>query len=211
MKFKSSLAICLVAVGTLLVGCDSGSRQADSNQENSAQEKRSSHPKLSLHKPKTLSAAIQRLNQLHVALIGDGDFPAPIEIAYVEVIHGEGASGHSHFYSAASYDSNRNDDPHGGHHEENEKVSRHSMEVDARTELTDIARWLPKIAAKSNLDESNWNSVDSVSDRLTEIIDAIEKDASDASFRETWKSKADQVQSMLDELQAINDSSGAVK
>ena len=85
------------------------------------------------------------------------------------------------------------------------------MEVGLRTELVDIITWLPKIAAKSNLSESNWNSVNSISSSLAKIIDEVGADVSDDSFRESWKSKSDEIQPMLNELQTINDSSGVVQ
>ena len=80
-----------------------------------------------------------------------------------------------------------------------------------RTELVDIITWLPKIAAKSNLNESNWNSVNSISSRLAKIIDEVGVDVSDDSFRESWKSKSDEIQPMLNEIQAIIDSTGVVQ
>lgn len=216
---KVEWSVCFIVMCGLLVGCDMATQQTQSNQEKSSQKNADadthSHPNLSLHKPKTLVNAVQRLSQMHDALRADGEFPTPITIQYVEVIHGQGASGHSHFYSATEYDATEGDgehDGHPGHHsEENETVKYHSMEVDLRTELTDIVGWLPDIAAKSNLDETDWNAVNSVSDNLTKIIAAIPADASDASFRESWKQKSAEIKVMLDELQAFVDSSGTAK
>jgi len=217
MKFKKIATVYLIAVCALLVGCNAEIQKANSNQESWMQEGADSHPhpNLSLHKPKTFSSAIQRLKQMHESLIGDGDFPPPVAIPYVEVIHGQGAAGHSHFYSAAEYEATEGGTGHDGypgeHSEEDERVKHHSMEVDLRTELTDVAAWLPKIAAKSNLNETDWNSVDSISGRLSKIIVAIASNASDASFRESWKLKSEEVGTMLAELQTFDDSSGATE
>ena len=214
MKFKEITTICLIAICALLTGCDAESQQGKSSQENSDSASHS-QPKLSLHKPKEFSAAVQRLCQMHESLIGDGDFPAPITIPYVEVIHGEGASGHSHYYSASEYEAMGEKTEHDGfpgeHSEEDEKVKERSMEIDLRTELTDVARWLPEIAAKSNLNEADWNSVKSISNRLTSVIEAIASDSTDASFRESWKQKSKEAEAILNELQTFVDSSGATK
>jgi len=203
----------------LLVGCNTASQPASSDQEKSSAKGKDMQPKLSLHKPKTFPNAITRLKQMHEALLEDGEFPAPTTVHYVEVIHGTGASGHSHYYSAADYEANKGegeeDHDHypGEHdHEEHETVKQRSMEVDLRTELTDVVRWLPDIAAKSDLNETAWNSVDSISGRLTEIINAIEADAADDSFRATWKLKSKEIDSMLGELQShVATSSGESK
>lgn len=217
MKSINSLTIGLFVVTALLVGCNGDARQANSNQKNVVS---SSHPKL--YKPKTFLAATQRLKQLHESLMADGDFPDPVKIEYVEVLHGQGASAHSHFYSAASYQANKNghghddhsdghDDHSDGHSESDERVKHHSVEVGLRAELADIIIWLPKIAAKSNLSEADWNSVDSISSQLTKVIEEIGADASDASFRESWKLKSDEIRTALDKVQAINESVGAAK
>ncbi|MFK7766155.1 MAG: hypothetical protein AB8B55_02850 [Mariniblastus sp.] len=216
MKFKTITAVCLISTVALLAGCSSDLQQANSNQKNASQKSDSaSHPKLSLHKPKELSAAIQRVSQLHESLMASGDFPSPVKIPYVEVIHGEGAAGHSHFYSEADYEATEGNTAHDGypgeHHEEDEKVKHHTMEIDVRTELTDIAGWLPDIAAKSNLNEADWNSVKSLSSSFTKVISEIAPDASDASFRESWKLKSKEIEAMLDDFGELVDSSGAKK
>lgn len=206
MKLINIRAICLIAMLALVVGCNTGAEQ-DSAQSSDSH----AHPNLSLHKPKNLSTAIDRLQQMHASLIADGELPAPISIPYVEVIHGEGAAGHSHFYSEAEFEAGEEDDQDDHHHEEDEKVKHHTMEIDLRTELADVIGWLPDIAAKSDLTETDWNSVKSTSSSLTEIIDGVPSDASDASFRETWKTKSEEIKAMLDGLKGFADSSGAVK
>ena len=212
MKLKNNgVTICLLMMGALLVGCDTATQQADSNQGESIKGK-NSQPNLLLHKPKTFAIAVQRLKQIDESLLADGDFPAPTTIKYVEVIHGTGASGHSHYYTAESYDAHGGEDEHDDHHEEDETVKRRSVEIDTRTELTDITRWLPDIAAKSSLNENGWKSVKSISNRLTEIIDSISADASDEAFREAWKLKSKEIEPMLDELDTLADaSSGDMK
>ena len=207
MKLKNNgMAIYLLVMGALLMGCDTATQQANSNQGAAIKEK-DSQPNLSLHKPKTFAIAVQRLKQLDESLLADGDFPAPSTIKYVEVIHGTGASGHSHYYTAESYDAHGGEDKHDDHHEEDETVKRRSVEIGLRREVTDIAGWLPDIAAQSNLNESGWNSVKFISSQLAEIIDSIPADASDETFRESWKLKSKEIKPMLNELQTLVDSS----
>lgn len=223
---KVKTAICFVVMCTLLVGCENASQQMSSDRGQSAGAESGAEngatPKLSLHKPKTLTAAVERLQQIHRSLLGDGDFPAPTTIQYVEVIHGTGASGHSHYYTAADFeatggaddhdhdhdhghdDHGHDDHDHAGerHREEGEVIKRRSLEVDLRTELTDIVRWMPDIAAKSDLNESQWNFVKSISDQLTAIIDGAAADATDdSSFRQAWRLKTEKIEPMLGELQ----------
>lgn len=211
MKSKIHLSICLLAISALLIGCNGESTQSNSTQGSSGS---SSHPKL--YKPKTFTAAIQRLKGMHESLMADGEFPAPVTIEYVEVLHGEGASAHSHFYPAASYEAHEHDDEHDDDHsdrhsEEGETVKHHSMEVNLRTELTDVTTWLPKIAAKSNLSETDWNSVDSISSQINKLISELGAGIPDSEFRESWKLKSDEIETMLAKLQTICDSSGAAK
>jgi hypothetical protein len=211
MKSLSTI-IGFLAICVILAGCGE-SQQSDSDQNGSSKKNADSdtHPNLSLHKPKSLSVAVLRLKEMHEALVADGDFPAPKTIKYVEVIHGQGASGHSHFYSAADYEANGGDEHDDDHEEEHEKVEHRSMEIDLRTELTDITGWLPDIAADSNLNETEWNSVEAISDRLSKIIGTIAADESDSSFRESWKLKSKEVESMLGDLEKFVDSSGTSK
>ena len=209
MKFKKIKAmICLATLCAFLVGCNTETNESSSSKAKALQAELDSfsQPNLSLHKPKTLSSAIERLKQINESLTSKEEFPEPTTIKYVEVIHGKGASGHSHYYTAESYAANGGEDDHDDHaddHEHEETVKHRSVEVDFRTELKDIVRWLPDIAAKSNLNETQWNSVDSISERLTKIIEGIPEDASDESFRESWKLKSDEIEPMFNELQTL--------
>ena len=129
------------------------------------------------------------------------------------MIHGQGASAHSHFHRADDYEAHEDgehDDDH--HHEEDEKVEHSSVEVDLRTELSDVVAWLPDIAAQSNLNEAAWTSANSTSRSLTKIIDAIGEEATDNEFRESWRKQSKEIEPMLDGLQTLSDaSSGEAK
>ena len=93
------------------------------------------------------------------------------------------------------------------HGEEDEQIEHHTMNVDLRTELADIVAWLPDIAPSSNLNETNWNSVDAIAKRLASVIDGIGEDVADSAFRESWKLKSQKIEAMLDELQSLVDAS----
>jgi len=58
--------------------------------------------------------------------------------------------------------------------------------MDAADEMVDIVRWLPELAADSDLTEEPWNRVDQLSLRLEEILTAVlaqERDQRAAAYR----------------------------
>lgn len=198
LPFTATLGFCLLAIFS---GCSEQTAKSSGASDSSE-----AHHNLSLHKPKNLSAAVSRMVELHESLISSDAFPEPAKIKYVEVIHGMGPGGHSHFYLESEYD------PAAGHEEqsafpgeevESEEVKHLVAEVDCRTELKDITGWLPDIAAWGESSESDWKVASNASKRLQEILDAIPEDASDASFRDSWKAKSKEVEVIFDELKAI--------
>jgi hypothetical protein len=204
MKLSKIITIASsILLFAVLVGCDSKSDGGDSNSESASH----SQPNLSLHKPKGFLPAIDRLAEIHGSLVGSGEFPAPTKIDYVEVVHGEGPSGHSHYYLASEYESGGEDDHHDGypgeHHEEDEKVKHQVFEIAVREELKDVVSWLPEIAAKSDLGESEWSKVSEASKSLTKVIESVAKDATDNSFRDAWKKNAEDIDAQLEKLRAI--------
>ncbi len=202
---EKSTVVSILLLFVMLTGCDSKTSQSDPVAEKEQSTQR--HPFLELHKPKELAVAVTRLVEIHESLMGSGEFPSPIKIDYVEVIHGEGDSGHSHFYLASEYSESggevESDGYPGEEVEVDEKVKHYVMEVGSRAEIGDVASWLPGIAAKSNVGESDWTSVSEVSKGLKDIIDSIPDDATDVSFRESWKTKVKDVESMLGKLREI--------
>lgn len=216
MTTKTAKSILLIAMCGLLAGCDVGMREASSPQNNPSLSHSEAHPKLSFHKPKNFVSAVGRLREIHESLVADGEFPEPVSFQYVEVIHGEGPSGHSHFYTAESYDANHDShhDQYPGEnheHEEDETVKYHSTTVNVRTELTDVVAWLPEIAAESDFNEADWNSVKTISEQLKEFLEAIDSSSPDASFRDAWKLKSEDIRALLGELEMLSASLGAVK
>ncbi len=202
---KQLSIVSLILLFAMLTGCDSKTSQMNSGAKQGDSEHL--HPFLELHKPKELAVAVARIGEIHQSLMTSGEFPSPIKVEYVEVIHGEGASRHAHFYLTSEYNNSGGEVEHDGfpgeEAEEDEKVKNHVMEITSREELGDLAGWLPGIAAKSSAGEEDWNSVSEVSKRLKEIIESIPTDATDVSFLEAWQTKAKDVESMLDKLNEV--------
>lgn len=124
-------------------------------------------PKLTFHMPKTFGDAVGRLVKIHAVLNSSGQIPEPTKFKVVEVIHGTGAVAHSHFHLYRS--DGGGDDGHS--HEGMERAEKlHDLEVDIFTEYVDIARWLPSIAADSNMEKSDWDRVKKLSGSLEELL-----------------------------------------
>jgi hypothetical protein len=51
--------------------------------------------------------------------------------------------------------------------------TRSPNELDWFVELQDVARWLPELAADSDLEEASWNRVDEVAQRLVDRTTAV--------------------------------------
>jgi len=132
------------------------------------------------HKPKELKDAINRMRQLHDAIVSSEALPEPIQYQVKEVIHGTGASGHSHYYLHDSDSDDKRESDHG-HETVGEIV--HDVSIDAFVELKDLAKWLPKIASDSNMGESKWSKVNEVSKQLTPTLTEVVERSSEAGER----------------------------
>lgn len=193
----SVLVVCLIL---LMAGC-----QGDSTSGREGQAPKSNAELFSLHRPKTLAAAVDRLIEMHESIVsGQVDLPAPREIEYVEVIHGEGAAGHSHYFLASEFEQNDGKVVHDDHHEDmKETIERRTFEVDFYLELTDLANWLPYVGAELDLGESQWNTVNATSKTLKGIFKEIGSNADDATFRSTWQSKSDKIEKSLQAVRKV--------
>lgn len=188
---------CSVLLIGILFGCQPNSNTAVSELDIAPQ------AGLKLHQPKTFSAAINRLAEINESLLSAAPFPEPLQVDYVEVVHGSGPGGHSHFYLAAAYDAN-GEEEHGDHHsEEDETVKRLVATIPLKTELPDVVKWLPDLAAESNTSESDWTIASDTAKRLTQILDAIPEDTSDKDFRDAWKQQAKEIEPLLTKLQTL--------
>ena len=145
------------------------------------------------HKPKELKTAVSRMRELHDAITSSEPLPEPIEYQIKEVVHGTGASGHSHYYlrdhesSSSEPEHDETEDHDHDHETSDEKI--HDVKVDAFVELKDLAKWLPKIASDSNMAESEWSKVNDISKQMTPMLSEIVKQSTDndkrrASYRD---------------------------
>ena len=193
-KFTVGL-IATIFVGLLLSGCDSN----PTNNAKVGSKKNSGLPKLKFHQPKTYSDAMVRLREIQEILIGDGEVPKPKQFKVLEVIHGEGAGAHSHYYLA---DGENHDHDDHGHEDMKSEEKTHDIEVDIFTEYDDIVRWLPIIAANSDMPETIWNEVKDVSVQfekcLDEILDGTEDDM---EKRAGIKEKNETIEGFLKQLE----------
>ncbi len=160
MKFTKHLACVVAALMASSLFWAAGCGDAVTANGDAGQKSGSGLPNERFHRPAKLEVALPRLRQLHDAIVAEGELPAPIVIKVAELVHGTGASAHSHFHLAGEYD---------GHHEEGEEEKIHQYEVDAIQELEDIVGWLPRIAGSSDLKEKQWK-------RLKELSTAFESD-----------------------------------
>lgn len=196
---KVTTVVYLVLIMGALSGCgpDSAERKSDAV-------KSPRLPKLTFHRPKDISTAVKRIQAIHDSLVSNDGLPQPVKFEYVEVIHGEGAAGHSHYYLASEYQSTGDDHDHDHHHGEMEEtIKRGTLEVGFRTELEDLAGWLPDIAAMTDLDETAWTSVKDASGKLKKVITSVSGDATDSEFREAWRSRAVEVAGLLAALNKV--------
>ena len=110
-------------------------------------------------KPHNYTAAVERLTELHTAI----------------------TRGESHHHSDDHGDDHDDDhgddhgddhDDHGHHHDDghdDHDEHEHDHEDDYEKSL-DIARWLPDLAADSDLEESEWNRVNKTANKLAAIL-----------------------------------------
>ncbi len=159
-------------------------------------------PKLDFHKPKTLADAVGRLRIIHDAVNSDQAMPKPKKFKVLEVIHGTGASAHSHYYLAGSDSQSHDDhDDHGG--EVNEK--HHEIVVDTFAEFQDIANWLPKIAAATDdINSQTWAEVNKVGAGLTQLTTKVIGDEKDPqAVRDSFRAETKTIGGLIEKLETI--------
>ena len=170
----------LLAIAVATIGC--GPHPAATRSDTDSD---SALPRLYLHQPKTLTRAAERLAEIHEALVSSQDFPKPMMLEVVEVIHSTGASAHSHFYLASEFKEGATNEH--GEGEVEESIKRHTIEVSVRMELADIAKFLPHIAANTDLGEADWQTIQDDAKLIQEILGEENDGKSDSQFRQAWK------------------------
>lgn len=196
-----ALFICMLPFA--LSGCAEPNSATSSSDGSSGAKK--SLPYFSFHKPKEVKVAVGRIRELHDAITGSDPLPEPIFYQVKEVVHGSGASGHSHYYL---HDPEKNEEGESEPHDEDGHVTTaeniHDVTIEPLAELKDILRWLPKIASNSDMPESDWEKVSQISKEMSPQLIEMVKQSSDsekcrASYREASDSMANKI-SVLEEL-----------
>lgn len=204
------LTVVLIVFVSLASGCQSPVAQPD--QETGTTE--SSLPKMKFHKPRTFTQAVKRLREMHQILLADGELPPPRTFRILEVIHGEGVSAHSHYYllgKDGDPDSKEaiGDEHEDDHEEMKEERKTHEIEIPLETEFVDLAKWLPNLAAATDLEEQAWNSVSEISSQLQKITkELFAERGSDEELRKTYAAVATEVDTCLTQLEDLSSSLG---
>ncbi len=159
-------------------------------------------PKLRFHCPKTYPAAVKRIREIHEILISQKQLPEPTSYEVVEFTHGEGAAAHSHYLLASEFKDNA--DPDHSHDSDSIRdLKRHMVKVDIFTELNDIVRWIPDVAADSDMSKQSWNTVNRTSEELGKILDPIiSEDASPAEMRTSYREHAKSSDQLIREFES---------
>ena len=182
------IAACVLAV----IGCQRDAGETPTSKK---------VPKLRFHCPNTYSAAVTRIREIHKILVSEENLPAPKSYQVVEFTHGEGAAAHSHF----RLDNGADEDDHHSHGDETVRdVRRHKITIDIFTELKDIVRWLPGLAADSEMPREAWNSVNETSTKLEKILEPIVNDEnSETQMRSDYRKHADASSQLIDKFESV--------
>lgn len=129
------------------------------------------------HKPSDFVEAITRLEEIHAALVSSDPLPSDREFVPDDY--------HSH-----SHD--HDDGSHGHSHDHSDDI----VKVSIFQELNDIVRWLPTIAADSDLPKKSWDAIAVQSKSLTNLMAKIRgKDAS--TKRKQYQQHSEQFKEVL--------------
>ena len=203
------LFVLLISATMFCLGCGSSGQE-----KQTAKNTERKLPKLKFHRPKTLTAAVERLTKIRNDLESSDQIPAPTKFTVIELIHGTGASAHSHYNLAkpSSSDPTAGEDhdhdheeDHDDHHEDMESSEViHEIEIDVFTELTDVLGWLPKIAAAAEVDETNWLKVNKSSKALQlTLSNGFTEAKSDSEKRDAFLGHSDEFSSLIQLLDSI--------
>lgn len=180
-------------------------------------------PKFSFHKPRNYALAVERVAQIHESLISEGDFPTPTSYTVTKAGDSDGANvaQASYVLVEGSYQSEARHeccDHHCDHEGEDHTHShrdpfatepeKHTVIVDAFTELADIVGWLPSLASDSELYIADVDAIKSASQEMLSTFGSVEGDTKESKL-ESYKTNADALGSSLEKLKALVKESSA--
>jgi ABC-type Zn2+ transport system substrate-binding protein/surface adhesin len=211
---KSSLVAAVVITMTfLVVGCSN---------EVAVETKAKALPKLDFHKPANFAAAVKRIRELHDAIASSDALPDPVSYTVVEVSHshGEGKAhvhyhldepgdhDHGHDHDEGDHDHDHGDHDHGDHDDHShpdpfDKPIKHTVSVDAFTELKDIVRWLPAIASDGDLPQETWNQAKTISEEMTNSLEKVLLSDDPSTQRTSYQSDTSVLEKSITALESL--------
>lgn len=204
---KRMFVLCLSMICTVYVigfsGCQKTSANANSTSTSNGDSSTTKKlPKLRFHQPRTFDLAVKRVREIFEFAISDEPMPAPKTFRVLEVVHGTGAAGHSHYYLAKNGEEPQEPEDDHGHVTTDKKI--HEVNVDVATEMIDIFRWLPEIAATGDMGESDWKSAKKHANEVKDLIEAAAKSNDDTTWRNSIKDNRDQIESAVKKLETLS-------
>jgi hypothetical protein len=143
------------------------------------------------HKPENYQDAVLRLNEIHQLLVAEDGVPDP-RIFQATCEHSAGGwPSHRQEYAEVI----------------DGKVlieGGPTLEISISREWADLVRWLPYLAADSNLSKQSWDQIHSLSGQLLPMIGQI-IDSDEQIFQRNYRSRADQLQCIYLELTGMLD------
>lgn len=138
------------------------------------------------HKPADVKHAVARLTEIHKAMLSAGPLPPPQEFE----THGSGHHHHSH--GDHGHDHDHDHDHEHDHEHEHEIVS-----VGIFEEWCDVVRWLPSIAANSDMNQTEWDQINAGCKSLSSLVSSLSGNQSDAEKRKIYVAHEQEIQQML--------------
>ena len=198
-RIESHITIALMvacAIPLMFIGCQRAGTTASEDVE-----KRKT-PSFTFHKPKEFGVAVSRMRELHEAILSNDALPAPIEYQVKEVVHGEGPSGHSHYYLHDPENESEQTVADDGHETTGENIL--DVSVGPIVEQKDIMRWLPKIASAGDMPESQWSIVNEISKEMApKLYQTIESSSVDDERRASYRQYADAISEHIATLEEM--------
>jgi len=142
------------------------------------------------HKPENYKVAVQRLKEIHEGLIGQNLPPKPR--IFQAVCDHQDDVGHSCLQYAEVLET------------ESWVAELPTLEISIGTEWYDLVRWLPYIAADSNLPKSVWDRINGLANQLMQFSAKIPH-SDDRLFQQNYLTHADQLLTIYAELESMFD------
>ena len=163
------------------------------------------------HKPTDVKHAVARLTEIHEVMLSKDPLPAPQEFE---------THGHGHHHSHGSHDHDHGDHDHDGHDHDGHDHDGHDhghghthghghgheiVSVGIFEEWCDVVRWLPSIAANSDMEKSEWDQINGGCQSLSDLVASLSGNQSDAEKRKIYIAHEKEIQQMLQTVKQANE------